>query len=397
MKHIFNFDIKDLPALSSLRKSIKSKVNSIDVFIEENELTIIAIDLFSDTTYILSRDVDIQPVSVIETSHKQIIQSNEINMEWDLGDSGFELEDNGEEPESEVVKEETKKETINFSIATSFLDVLSTFGKCTLTINDNELVINAKEDTVRIVYDIFPTYSKIEDKRFLIQGLEWQIFPISEINSLLRTLDKIEPVKYKQTITLTGSKAYMYCDTLACEAKVHPISGRYVLDSEIIRILKYSTTKNSSVYLSKLSSGQIVINVDGLNVIYSLSTVDTYNLLDEVADIPVIPIFDFNKELIDNLKLLRNLSKDVIDVHLNSGQYGTAIFGPKMSSISDNKPIIFSDIIVNLDTLLNALDIAGENARLSYYNTEKSSNILKLSSNISVVFEASKFKRNYIN
>lgn len=84
-------------------------------------------------------------------------------------------------------------------------------------------------------------------------------------------------------------------------------------------------------------------------------------------------------------------------MHLNSGQYGTAIFGPKMSSISDNKPIIFSDIIVNLDTLLNALDIAGENARLSYYNTEKSSNILKLSSNISVVFEASKFKRNYIN
>lgn len=395
-------DISDYPALSQFKRTIDKRVDSIDVFIENNKVSIYATDIKSGIQFIMQEPTSVQ--HIIEGKIKQV---NEEDMMWEMTEilSAFDSED-GEiikEVETNTNESENRKdlgnEVISFSISSSFLDVMSTFKKCILGFEGkNELVIWSSDYKNTATYQIAEAYQNLSEEVGILQKSTWNELKIGPLRDVIRVLDSIEPKKYRQVITIDHDKVYTYSDTLACEYAIQDIGDKYVFDYEIIRILKYTCTSETITYITRINEDQIALDINGLKIIYPKSQLETANILEGIDKIKFNPFITIDKATNESLSLISKFLDATKLIRVVSQLDGVIIGNSRITTYNPTKGKTLGTLDIDSDLLKLGLVIAGDNTTMYVEDTpvRKENPIIKLVNKVTIIIEGESYEPTYI-
>lgn len=399
-------DISDYPALSQFRRTIDKRVDSVDVFIENNKVSIYATDIKSGIQFIMQEPTSVQ--HIIEGKIKKV---DEEDMMWDLGDELSILDDeeieNIENNKKSQVNDENNSEkredigdkVISFSISSSFLDVMSTFKKCILGFdNKNELIIWSSDYRNTASYQITSAYQNLSEEVDILKKSTWMELKIGPLKDVIRVLDGIEPKRYRQVITLDNDKVYTYGDTLACEYKIQDIKDKYVFDYELIRILKYTCTSETIAYITRINEDQIALDVNGLKIIYPKSQLETANILEGIDKIKFNPFVLIDKTMSDSLNLTAKFLDATKLIRIVSQIDGVIIGNTRITTYNPTKGKTLGTLNIDSDLLKLGLSIAGDNTTIYIEDTQlrKENPIIKLVNKVTIIIEGNSYEPTYI-
>lgn len=425
---VFNLDMTNLNMISVMNRALYNKVFNIDVFISENKITILSIDLSGNTIYILSeqdinknqilnvnkKEIDLNIGNVFEDNslddnidldifsdedlaeidnlfsenenrNVQIVGDNSINLNWsdyttknnnnepDFGidilsrslndmNKVDEISEEDEEPtiiseEPEELKEDlvvsTQTSVCRFSTSIKMLKSLALFKKVTIKVEEDIIKLISKEDMVSLTFPRIKSYSDLNKYNSMVKEIKWEKFPADMVRKVIPLVDKIEPNKQRQKLSIKNGKIYMYSDQIAVSVKTSKTYDNYVLTNDMLRIMKYATSKMSSVYVGYYNKG-LAFNIDGLIVIYSLVDKEIpKNLIDLLNEDKLI----FSKQVSKHTTHIWNLIDTV-------GEDKTMLIeiGPEKARISTNKLSALTDLtgerIFSFDLLINRILLA---------------------------------------
>lgn len=425
---VFNLDMTNLNMIPVMNRALYNKVFNIDVFISENKITILSIDLSGNTIYILSeqdinknqilnvnkKEIDLNIGNVFEdnslddnidldifsdedlaeiddlfneseTGNVQIVGDNSINLNWSddtakesnnepdfgidilsksLNDMNRldEISEEDEEPtiiseEPEELKEDlvvsTQTSVCRFSTSIKMLKSLALFKKVTIKVEEDIIKLISKEDMVSLTFPRIKSYSDLNKYNSMVKEIKWEKFPADMVRKVIPLVDKIEPNKQRQKLSIKNGKIYMYSDQIAVSVKTSKTYDNYVLTNDMLRIMKYATSKMSSVYVGYYNKG-LAFNIDGLIVIYSLVDKEIpKNLIDLLNEDKLI----FSKQVSKHTTHIWNLIDTV-------GEDKTMLIeiGPEKARISTNKLSALTDLteerIFSFDLLINRILLA---------------------------------------
>lgn len=425
---VFNLDMTNLNMIPVMNRALYNKVFNIDVFISENKITILSIDLSGNTIYILSeqdinknqilnvnkKEIDLNIGNVFEdnslddnidldvfsdedlaeidnlfneseTGNVQIVGDNSINLNWsddtvkdssDEPDFGIdilskslndmnkldEISEEDEEPtiiseEPEELKENlvvsTQTSVCRFSTSIKMLKSLALFKKVTIKVEEDIIKLISKEDMVSLTFPRIKSYSDLNKYNSMVKEIKWEKFPADMVRKVIPLVDRIEPNKQRQKLSIKNGKIYMYSDQIAVSVKTSKTYDNYVLTNDMLRIMKYATSKMSSVYVGYYNKG-LAFNIDGLIVIYSLVDKEIpKNLIDLLNEDKLI----FSKQVSKHTTHIWNLIDTV-------GEDKTMLIeiGPEKARISTNKLSALTDLtgerIFSFDLLINRILLA---------------------------------------
>lgn len=425
---VFNLDMTNLNMISVMNRALYNKVFNIDVFISENKITILSIDLSGNTIYILSeqdinknqilnvnkKEIDLNIGNVFEdnslddnidldifsdedlaeidnlfneseTGNVQIVGDNSINLNW----SDDTAKDSNNEPDFGIdilskslndmnrldeISEEDEKPTIiseepeelkenlvvstqtsvcRFSTSIKMLKSLALFKKVTIKVEEDIIKLISKEDMVSLTFPRIKSYSDLNKYNSMVKEIKWEKFPADMVRKVIPLVDRIEPNKQRQKLSIKNGKIYMYSDQIAVSVKTSKTYDNYVLTNDMLRIMKYATSKMSSVYVGYYNKG-LAFNIDGLIVIYSLVDKEIpKNLIDLLNEDKLI----FSKQVSKHTTHIWNLIDTV-------GEDKTMLIeiGPEKARISTNKLSALTDLtgerIFSFDLLINRILLA---------------------------------------
>ena len=425
---VFNLDMTNLNMIPVMNRALYNKVFNIDVFISENKITILSIDLSGNTIYILSeqdinknqilnvnkKEIDLNIGNVFEDNslddnidldifsdedlaeidnlfsenenrNVQIVGDNSINLNWSDGttknnnnepDFGIDIlsrslndmnkvdgiSEEDEEPtiiseEPEELKEDlvvsTQTSVCRFSTSIKMLKSLALFKKVTIKVEEDIIKLISKEDMVSLTFPRIKSYSDLNKYNSMVKEIKWEKFPADMVRKVIPLVDKIEPNKQRQKLSIKNGKIYMYSDQIAVSVKTSKTYDNYVLTNDMLRIMKYATSKMSSVYVGYYNKG-LAFNIDGLIVIYSLVDKEIpKNLIDLLNEDKLI----FSKQVSKHTTHIWNLIDTV-------GEDKTMLIeiGPEKARISTNKLSALTDLtgerIFSFDLLINRILLA---------------------------------------
>lgn len=425
---VFNLDMTNLNMIPVMNRALYNKVFNIDVFISENKITILSIDLSGNTIYILSeqdinknqilnvnkKEIDLNIGNVFEDNslddniyldifsdedlaeidnlfsenenrNVQIVGDNSINLNWsddttknnnnepDFGidilsrslndmNKVDEISEEDEEPtiiseEPEELKEDlvvsTQTSVCRFSTSIKMLKSLALFKKVTIKVEEDIIKLISKEDMVSLTFPRIKSYSDLNKYNSMVKEIKWEKFPADMVRKVIPLVDKIEPNKQRQKLSIKNGKIYMYSDQIAVSVKTSKTYDNYVLTNDMLRIMKYATSKMSSVYVGYYNKG-LAFNIDGLIVIYSLVDKEIpKNLIDLLNEDKLI----FSKQVSKHTTHIWNLIDTV-------GEDKTMLIeiGPEKARISTNKLSALTDLtgerIFSFDLLINRILLA---------------------------------------
>lgn len=425
---VFNLDMTNLNMIPVMNRALYNKVFNIDVFISENKITILSIDLSGNTIYILSeqdinknqilnvnkKEIDLNIGNVFEdnslddnidldifsdedlaeidnlfneneTGNVQIVGDNSINLNWsddttqknnnepDFGidilsrslndmNKVDEISEEDEEPtiiseEPEELKEDlvvsTQTSVCRFSTSIKMLKSLALFKKVTIKVEEDIIKLISKEDMVSLTFPRIKSYSDLNKYNSMVKEIKWEKFPADMVRKVIPLVDKIEPNKQRQKLSIKNGKIYMYSDQIAVSVKTSKTYDNYVLTNDMLRIMKYATSKMSSVYVGYYNKG-LAFNIDGLIVIYSLVDKEIpKNLIDLLNEDKLI----FSKQVSKHTTHIWNLIDTV-------GEDKTMLIeiGPEKARISTNKLSALTDLTgertFSFDLLINRILLA---------------------------------------
>ena len=417
----------NLNMIPVMNRALYNKVFNIDVFISENKITILSIDLSGNTIYILSeqdinknqilnvnkKEIDLNIGNVFEDNslddnidldifsdedlaeidnlfsenenrNVQIVGDNSINLNWsddttknnnepDFGidilsrslndmNKVDEISEEDEEPtiiseEPEELKEDlvvsTQTSVCRFSTSIKMLKSLALFKKVTIKVEEDIIKLISKEDMVSLTFPRIKSYSDLNKYNSMVKEIKWEKFPADMVRKVIPLVDKIEPNKQRQKLSIKNGKIYMYSDQIAVSVKTSKTYDNYVLTNDMLRIMKYATSKMSSVYVGYYNKG-LAFNIDGLIVIYSLVDKEIpKNLIDLLNEDKLI----FSKQVSKHTTHIWNLIDTV-------GEDKTMLIeiGPEKARISTNKLSALTDLtgerIFSFDLLINRILLA---------------------------------------
>ena len=424
---VFNLDMTNLNMIPVMNRALYNKVFNIDVFISENKITILSIDLSGNTIYILSeqdinknqilnvnkKEIDLNIGNVFEDNslddnidldifsdedlaeidnlfsenenrNVQIVGDNSINLNWsddttnnnnepDFGidilsrslndmNKVDEISEEDEEPtiiseEPEELKEDlvvsTQTSVCRFSTSIKMLKSLALFKKVTIKVEEDIIKLISKEDMVSLTFSRIKSYSDLNKYNSMVKEIKWEKFPADMVRKVIPLVDKIEPNKQRQKLSIKNGKIYMYSDQIAVSVKTSKTYDNYVLTNDMLRIMKYATSKMSSVYVGYYNKG-LAFNIDGLIVIYSLVDKEIpKNLIDLLNEDKLI----FSKQVSKHTTHIWNLIDTV-------GEDKSMLIeiGPEKARISTNKLSALTDLtgerIFSFDLLINRILLA---------------------------------------
>lgn len=425
---VFNLDMTNLNMISVMNRALYNKVFNIDVFISDNKITILSIDLSGNTIYILSEqdinknqilnlnkkeidlnignvfednslddnidldifsDEDLEEIDNLfnesETGNVQIVGDNSINLNWSddtakesnnepdfgidilsksLNDMNRldEISEEDEEPtiiseEPEELKENlvvsTQTSVCRFSTSIKMLKSLALFKKVTIKVEEDIIKLISKEDMVSLTFPRIKSYSDLNKYNSMVKEIKWEKFPADMVRKVIPLVDRIEPNKQRQKLSIKSSKIYMYSDQIAVSVKTSKTYDNYVLTNDMLRIMKYATSKMSNVYVGYYNKG-LAFNIDGLIVIYSLVDKEIpKNLIDLLNEDKLI----FSKQVSKHTTHIWNLIDTV-------GEDKTMLveIGPEKARISTNKLSALTDLTgertFSFDLLINRILLA---------------------------------------
>lgn len=425
---VFNLDMTNLNMIPVMNRALYNKVFNIDVFISENKITILSIDLSGNTIYILSeqdinknqilnvnkKEIDLNIGNVFEDNslddnidldifsdedlaeidnlfsenenrNVQIVGDNSINLNWsddttknnnnepDFGidilsrslndmNKVDEISEEDEEPtiiseEPEELKEDlvvsTQTSVCRFSTSIKMLKSLALFKKVTIKVEEDIIKLISKEDMVSLTFPRIKSYSDLNKYNSMVKEIKWEKFPADMVRKVIPLVDKIEPNKQRQKLSIKNGKIYMYSDQIAVSVKTSKTYDNYVLTNDMLRIMKYATSKMSSVYVGYYNKG-LAFNIDGLIVIYSLVDKEIpKNLIDLLNEDKLI----FSKQVSKHTTHIWNLIDTV-------GEDKSMLIeiGPEKARISTNKLSALTDLtgerIFSFDLLINRILLA---------------------------------------
>lgn len=425
---VFNLDMTNLNMIPVMNRALYNKVFNIDVFISENKITILSIDLSGNTIYILSeqdinknqilnvnkKEIDLNIGNVFEDNslddnidldifsdedlaeidnlfsenenrNVQIVGDNSINLNWsddttknnnnepDFGidilsrslndmNKVDEISEEDEEPtiiseEPEELKEDlvvsTQTSVCRFSTSIKMLKSLALFKKVTIKVEEDIIKLISKEDMVSLTFPRIKSYSDLNKYNSMVKEIKWEKFPADMVRKVIPLVDKIEPNKQRQKLSIKNGKIYMYSDQIAVSVKTSKTYDNYVLTNDMLRIMKYATSKMSSVYVGYYNKG-LAFNIDGLILIYSLVDKEIpKNLIDLLNEDKLI----FSKQVSKHTTHIWNLIDTV-------GEDKTMLIeiGPEKARISTNKLSALTDLtgerIFSFDLLINRILLA---------------------------------------
>lgn len=425
---VFNLDMTNLNMIPVMNRALYNKVFNIDVFISENKITILSIDLSGNTIYILSeqdinknqilnvnkKEIDLNIGNVFEdnslddnidldifsdedlaeignlfseneTRNVQIVGDNSINLNWsndttknnnEEPDFGIdilskslndmnrvdEISEENEEPtiiseEPEELKEDlvvsTQTSVCRFSTSIKMLKSLALFKKVTIKVEEDIIKLISKEDMVSLTFPRIKSYSDLDKYNKMVREIKWEKFPADMVRKVIPLVDRIEPNRQRQKLSIKNGKIYMYSDQIAVSVKTSKTYDNYVLTNDMLRIMKYATSKMSSVYVGYYNKG-LAFNIDGLIVIYSLVDKEIpKNLIDLLNEDKLI----FSKQVSKHTTHIWNLIDTV-------GEDKTMLIeiGPEKARISTNKLSALTDLtgerIFSFDLLINRILLA---------------------------------------
>lgn len=406
MKNIkIEMDIENYPSLLQFSKTIDNRVDFIDVYINSNNISIYATDMKSGSNIIVQQPTEISHLiggKVSSSNETGIIQELDESLEtlfdggeisWDNNDSNNNINDN---KDSEVTNKEKLEDEISFSVSSSFINVILAFKKCIFDIDfeNNSMIIWSSDYKNTATLPISPAYQNLENEVELLKKSRWIELDLGSIRNIIRVLDKIEAKKYRQTITLEDNKVYTYSDSIACECPIENINNKYVFDYEIIRILKYGCHKDSIIYITKLENDQLVFDIDGMKIIYPTNEIATINLIEEIVNLKFNKFIVASKSIVDSIKLVNKFITDTKMVNIVSISEGISIMNDRITSYNNEKGSNIGNLRINIDTLLIALSIAGENPTIYIEDADKIKEhpIVKISGNINVIIEGETYE-----
>lgn len=425
---VFNLDMSNLNMISVMNRALYNKVFNIDVFISENKITILSIDLSGNTIYILSEQ-DINKNQIINPNRRDIdlnignvFQNNELDNEIDLdvfsdedlasldslidqpmgenvkvsGDNSINLNwsddiesnkqkepdfgidilskslnsmENTEFPEdfeeitTEISEEpseikenlvvSTQNQVCRFSTSIKMLKSLALFKKVTIKVEDDVIKLISKEDMVSLTFPRIKSYSNLDKYNKMVREIKWEKFPADMVRKVIPLVDRIEPNKQRQKLSIKNGRIYMYSDQIAVSVRTSKTYDNYVLTNDMLRIMKYATSRMSSVYVGYYNKG-LAFNIDGLIVIYSLVDKDIpKNLIDLLNEDKLI----FSKQVSKHTTHIWNLIDTV-------GEDKSMLIeiSPEKAKISTNKLSAFTDLTgertFSFDLLINRILLA---------------------------------------
>ena len=424
---VFNLDMTNLNMIPVMNRALYNKVFNIDVFISENKITILSIDLSGNTIYILSeqdinknqilnvnkKEIDLNIGNVFEDNslddnidldifsdedlaeidnlfsenenrNVQIVGDNSINLNWsddttknnnepDFGidilsrslndmNKVDEISEEDEEPtiiseEPEELKEDlvvsTQTSVCRFSTSIKMLKSLALFKKVTIKVEEDIIKLISKEDMVSLTFPRIKSYSDLNKYNSMVKEIKWEKFPADMVRKVIPLVDKIEPNKQRQKLSIKNGKIYMYSDQIAVSVKTSKTYDNYVLTNDMLRIMKYATSKMSSVYVGYYNKG-LAFNIDGLIVIYSLVDKEIpKNLIDLLNEDKLI----FSKQVSKHTTHIWNLIDTV-----GEGKTMLIEIGPEKARISTNKLSALTDLTgertFSFDLLINRILLA---------------------------------------
>lgn len=424
---VFNLDMTNLNMIPVMNRALYNKVFNIDVFISENKITILSIDLSGNTIYILSeqdinknqilnvnkKEIDLNIGNVFEDNslddnidldifsdedlaeidnlfsenenrNVQIVGDNSINLNWsddttknnnNEPDFGIDIlsrslndmnkvDEISEEEEPTIISEEpeelkedlvvsTQTSVCRFSTSIKMLKSLALFKKVTIKVEEDIIKLISKEDMVSLTFPRIKSYSDLNKYNSMVKEIKWEKFPADMVRKVIPLVDKIEPNKQRQKLSIKNGKIYMYSDQIAVSVKTSKTYDNYVLTNDMLRIMKYATSKMSSVYVGYYNKG-LAFNIDGLIVIYSLVDKEIpKNLIDLLNEDKLI----FSKQVSKHTTHIWNLIDTV-------GEDKTMLIeiGPEKARISTNKLSALTDLtgerIFSFDLLINRILLA---------------------------------------
>lgn len=372
-------DINKNQILNVNKKEIDLNIGNV---FEDNSLDDnIDLDIFSDEDL---AEID-NLFSENENRNVQIVGDNSINLNWsddttknnnnepDFGidilsrslndmNKVNEISEEDEEPtiiseEPEELKEDlvvsTQTSVCRFSTSIKMLKSLALFKKVTIKVEEDIIKLISKEDMVSLTFPRIKSYSGLNKYNSMVKEIKWEKFPADMVRKVIPLVDKIEPNKQRQKLSIKNGKIYMYSDQIAVSVKTSKTYDNYVLTNDMLRIMKYATSKMSSVYVGYYNKG-LAFNIDGLIVIYSLVDKEIpKNLIDLLNEDKLI----FSKQVSKHTTHIWNLIDTV-------GEDKTMLIeiGPEKARISTNKLSALTDLTgertFSFDLLINRILLA---------------------------------------
>lgn len=228
----------------------------------------------------------------------------------------------------EKIKLEVGDEVCRFSSTINMLKSLAMFKKVTMDVREDEILLVSKEDMISISYPRNKSYADIEKYNDIIGQIEWEKFPANTVKSIIPLIDRIEDNKLRQKLAISKGNVFIYSDFIAVSANIRRTANDYVLNSDMLRLMKYSVSKWSNVYIGKYKNG-LAFNIDGLIVVYPYIGIDLpINLVDLLEEDRKITEIEFNSKITKILGMVDSIGGDkVVSISL----------GTKLGKIETNR------------------------------------------------------------
>lgn len=212
----------------------------------------------------------------------------------------------------EKIKLDVGESVCRFSTTINMLKSLALFKKVTLDVRENEILLVSREEMVSISYPRNKSYADIDKYNEIIKEIEWEKFPANTVKSIIPLIDRIEDNKLRQKLAISNGSVFIYSDFIAVSANIRKTANEYVLNSDMLRLMKYSVSKWSNVYIGKYKNG-LAFNIDGLIVIYPYIGIEMpVNLLDLLEEDNKLTEIEFKPKITKILSMVDSIGGDKV-------------------------------------------------------------------------------------
>lgn len=259
------------------------------------------------------------------------------------------------------------EEVCRFSTSINLLKVLPMFKSATIKVEEDKITLVSEEYMTVLTFPRIKSYTDLESYNNILKEIKWEEFPAQSVKSIMPLLDRIEPDKKKQRITLNNGQIYMYSDTMAISANIKRLIDNYELDQDMLRLLKYATSKWSKVYIGLYKNG-LAFNIDGLVVVYPIRIKEqSANLIDLLNEDKLLLSTEYSTQwnkIVDMITTMGGENSIKVSFGEKMGTVETERSKSLLPLISQ-KPFSFN---INIELLKTAVKLTGtKNPKLNFY------------------------------